>query len=287
MESRVAAARQQLTVRAVPNVAPNLALMGITQVGDRSQAWLVDMRTREREIAGRGEQAFGWTVRRIGPESVDLARGTATVRLKLGDRPVGGDVAAVSVPAGSAGEPGGRRGEQRGVRSPIPLEGAVPGAVVAYPVPVPAGAFGGTPVGPDFTQAPPPETFPQGGEFGPGVPPGYANPNGPAYPYGLVQTPYGPAIFPYGVPDGGTAPWLMDPYVVGPGGLSGYPSDEFLGGSPNLQAARRSGRTFSGYSNPNSPPVERGNPQTLRRRGNTDPSLDRGTSPSSVRHRIQ
>ena len=53
----------------------SIALLGITNAGRGDTAWLVHLGSREREIAGAGESAFGFTVKAVRAESVVLTRG--------------------------------------------------------------------------------------------------------------------------------------------------------------------------------------------------------------------
>jgi hypothetical protein len=300
--TRVASARQELPPSPAPaRVAPNLALMGITRVGDRDEVWLVDTRTREREVVGKGQTAFGWTVRRIGTENVTLARGRQTVQLHLGDRstapPAGSTVAAapaavpvaVPVPVNTGRL---RRRDLRGMLPQVPVSGAP----VAYPVPVPV-----TTADPGYSG---PAAVPQPVDPGTPIPwddvqnglytyaPPYGYPYGPmvpgAYPYGYASPTYDVTTYPYAVPGNPNmpVPWAGTPAWGLPGGVNGYPLVDPTApptGTPNMQTTRRSGVPFGGFVNPNTPSEPFGNPQTLRRRGGTDPSLFTGRSPSSRR----
>jgi hypothetical protein len=80
-----------------PQAAPrNLALVGVTQVGTRSQAWLMDTDSRTKETVSPGGMAFGFRVKSVGPEQVLLTRGGKEYALRLGERPIP-TVAAVPV----------------------------------------------------------------------------------------------------------------------------------------------------------------------------------------------
>jgi hypothetical protein len=65
-----------------------IALMGVTQHGDETSAWLVDLQTREREVANSGDSAFGFTVKEVGPESVLLVQGDEQFTLHLGEKEI-------------------------------------------------------------------------------------------------------------------------------------------------------------------------------------------------------
>ena len=73
----------------VPETAPrNLVLIGVTQVGDRAQAWLMDVDSRTKETVSPGATAFGFRVKSVGPEQVVLTRGGRVYSLRLGERQV-------------------------------------------------------------------------------------------------------------------------------------------------------------------------------------------------------
>jgi hypothetical protein len=75
--------------QSVPLAAPrNLVLVGVTQVGDRSQAWLMDVDSRTKETVAPGGTAFGFRVKSVGPERVVLTRGGRDYALRLGERQV-------------------------------------------------------------------------------------------------------------------------------------------------------------------------------------------------------
>lgn len=72
-----------------PEPAPrNLVLVGITQVGDRTQAWLMDTDSRTREIVSPGQPAFGFRVKSVDADRVVLTRGGRNYALRLGERQV-------------------------------------------------------------------------------------------------------------------------------------------------------------------------------------------------------
>lgn len=87
----------QAAPKPAPQAAPrNLALVGVTQVGARSQAWLMDLDSRTKETVSPGGTAFGFRVKSVGPEQVTLTRGGKEYALRLGERQVP-TVAAVPV----------------------------------------------------------------------------------------------------------------------------------------------------------------------------------------------
>lgn len=110
----------------------NIALVGVTQEASGAQAFLVDLASGRREVAGVGETAFGFTVREVGSESVRLARGSDEFTLRLGDKQVPtqqASAAGTAIPAaasgpggpggpGGFGPPGFFRGEGGGFRGP-------------------------------------------------------------------------------------------------------------------------------------------------------------------------
>lgn len=96
----------------------NLALMGITHEGGADRAWLVELSSLKKETGAAGERVLGFTVRRVGPESVVLTRGTDEYTLRLGEKQIPGVVLAASTPAegapGAPGAEGGRDGRGDG-----------------------------------------------------------------------------------------------------------------------------------------------------------------------------
>jgi len=86
----------------------SLALMGLTHRDQEDTAWLVDLNDLSRETAEVGEQAFGFTVKEIGAESVLLSRNGAEYELRLGEKSI--PVPAGSQPVTSTGD-GSRFGE--------------------------------------------------------------------------------------------------------------------------------------------------------------------------------
>lgn len=89
------------TARAAPKPQPapaNLALIGVTEVGDRTQAWLMDLDSRTKETVSPGGTAFGFKVKSVGPERVVLTRGGREYSLRLGERKVPQAPVVASVP---------------------------------------------------------------------------------------------------------------------------------------------------------------------------------------------
>jgi len=101
------------------NPAVSLALVGVTEVGDRVQAWLTDTATGEREIAGPGESAFGFAVKRIGSDSVILSRGGREYSLRLGQKqiPIARTAAAAPAPPADGSSAAAPRQRRRAARS--------------------------------------------------------------------------------------------------------------------------------------------------------------------------
>lgn len=66
----------------------NIALMGVTFSGGKDVAWLVDLSSRERELAGEGQSAFGFHVESLEPDRVVLSRGGTEYSLRLGEKPM-------------------------------------------------------------------------------------------------------------------------------------------------------------------------------------------------------
>lgn len=97
----------------------NLALFGLTREGETDQAWLVDLSNQEREVVPVGGTAFGFTVRKIGAESVTLARDSSEYQLRLGEKQITA-ASLASSDSGMGGEGGfggpGSFGGERGER---------------------------------------------------------------------------------------------------------------------------------------------------------------------------
>ncbi|HEU4752107.1 MAG TPA: hypothetical protein VFU47_03285, partial [Armatimonadota bacterium] len=148
------AAGSQPANTGVPQPPVDLALIGVTSIGDRSQAWLVDLRTRERKTVDLGDEAFGYRVKRVQPEQVVLSRGGRDYVLRLGQKRV--PTVAAAVP----GHPQPKVRVENAAGAPVspppsrlevvPAEPQVP---APEPVPEPAEAM--TPVPPAPEEPPP------------------------------------------------------------------------------------------------------------------------------------
>jgi hypothetical protein len=96
----------------------SIALMGVTHQDAGETAWLVNVDTRERELASEGESAFGLTVKEIGPESVLVTHDGQEYTLGLGEKQIpmveAPQPAAAEAPgfAGGGMGRGGRRGNR-------------------------------------------------------------------------------------------------------------------------------------------------------------------------------
>lgn len=87
----------------------SIALTGVTSQGGQEQALLFDLNSRERQAVAVGGSAFGFTVRRIEPEAVVLARGASEYTIRLGDKTVPtNDAVAVASTGGEDGSGSGR-----------------------------------------------------------------------------------------------------------------------------------------------------------------------------------
>lgn len=267
----------------------DVALLGVTQIGNRTQAWLVDLRTQRRETVTAGDAAFGFRVKRIAGESVVLSRGGKELTVRLGEKPIPPRVAA-RPPAvvRSRPAPGSiRPGALPPVLTP---EGELPlrGEVLPETAPPTAGSSGEVEVVPNPTPVEPEPVYPY-----PNVYPGYPNPlfdpysgqfygypgfapaydpyTGQLYPYPgafpgyYPEDPYGGYYPGYGLPVPGYAPY--GPGLPGSTGFSApwgaYPNQSGTGPISgglrwNPQTRRRSVGRYLG-----APP----NPQTRRRRG--------------------
>ncbi len=117
-EAGAGAAETDTAVPTAPaNPVQNIALMGVTHMGEDDRAWLVDVESQEREVVGEGEEAFGFTLKTIDDEQVLLVRGDEEFTIRMGDKhippPPGSEAVAASTPAStmpvsSYGGPSGR-----------------------------------------------------------------------------------------------------------------------------------------------------------------------------------
>lgn len=75
-----------------PETAPllspikSLALIGITMVGDKEAAWLVDLESHDRFTANEGDDVEGLHVRDIQPDHIVLTQNGTDYTLRLGER---------------------------------------------------------------------------------------------------------------------------------------------------------------------------------------------------------
>jgi hypothetical protein len=202
-----------------------LALVGVTSVGDRTQAWLVDLNTRRRATLSIGETAFGYRLKRAEPERVVLTRGGQDFPLRLGEKPVPPSPAP---PPAAAAPP------------PVVLPPEVVQPPELQPAPAPEEALS-----PDSTPSEPVEALPSrqrdlrqvpelypGYPFGPGLSPQEAAALGayPGYYPGAAQ-PYYPGLYPPYAEVTLPYPGVMAPYpgVPYPGAPSNYPSWAYPG----------------------------------------------------------
>jgi hypothetical protein len=250
----------------------NIALVGVTQVGDRAQAWLVDTASRRRATAGPGEPALGFIVREVRPESVVLIREGRQYVLRLGEKEVPATTTTV-IPA------------------PFPLRGSTGRRPSAAEDPR-AG---------DFSAVVPSDLFPPGNGSRPSdriEPDGnapYNDPGPPSVPYNYNGYP-GPWAVGLGYPGYPGYPEGMMPYPEETGPYPGYPygpygTIPFPGAAPwdTPGAARREGSLF--VPNTTGLPL---NPQTARRRGvpvptgGVAPAQPSGviTNPQTLRRRM-
>lgn len=193
---------------AQPVEAPaDVALLGVTQVGDVTRVLLMDLRTRRRETAVVGGAAFGFNVKRIGTESVVLSRGGKEFTLRMGDKPL---PPAAGAPAPTPVVPG-----VLPLPLPGPRRGFSPGLAPEEELPLPTEPLPET--------APPPAGQPQ---VAPSPLPPAPEPPAPyGYP-GYVFDPYSGQY--YGYPGAGYGyPGAGYGY---PGAFPGYyPADPYSG----------------------------------------------------------
>jgi hypothetical protein len=243
----------------------NLALIGVTQVGDLSKAWLVDLDTNRRETAGPGGLAFGYRVKQVGADRVILTRSGRQFVLKLGDR---------NVPVREAPV----------VRTP-PLLRVAPIAIPESVVPTrdpESGTFPDVtaPPLPEESIAPPPEPVRREAPVEPEpvpepTPRGYAYV--PGYGYVPVTSPYDPTLGGYAFPEYGYPYGFPATPAYGyPYGFPVEPSYPPLYGAPSAPLP-----VFSRY------PAIRSNPQTGRRRSGSYFGSGPATNPQTLRRRGQ
>jgi hypothetical protein len=91
----------------------SIALVGVTHQNDEDVAWLVNLESQERELVSVGEQGFGFTVREIGPDSVQLAKGGEDYVIRLGDKQIPVNETAPAVASAATGTNGAGGGEGR------------------------------------------------------------------------------------------------------------------------------------------------------------------------------
>lgn len=287
-----AATAQSAPGSAVP--PRNLALIGVTQVGDLTRAWLVDLDTNRRETAGPGGLAFGYRVKQVGPDRVVLTRSGRQFVLRLGDRDV--PVREAPVVRGAPGpapetvEPAvpvqPRIVELPPDEEPLPVEDravtparAEPEVRLEREEPLARGGYTYVP-GYGYVFQPPaydptlggypfpnayPDPYGYSGAYGYPGPAGYPGAYGYVGPYGYpapdygYSGPYGGAGYGPGAPGYGS-PSIGQPFMA-PGAM-GFPGQVSPYGAAlrsNPQTTRRrSGDFFS--------PSTSTNPQTLRRR---------------------
>ena len=267
---------------AQPAVPPptNVALIGVTEVAGKTQAWLVDLRTQRRETVSPGQEAFGYRVKRVDPERVTLTRGKQQFTVRLGEKPLPVATApAVVPPAPVLIRPAQRMPRVTAARIEVPVEEfqpeiAPPVTTNVEPQPSPERTpapefYPGYPGQPDYGFAP-----------GYGFDPRYPEMTDP-YPNGYFGYPgYGsgyPRMSPEasGYPDylGQPYPGALYPTWPAPYGMSGVPATtgpDFLGNVSgprgprwNSQTSRRRGAFLPGGT-----PT---NPQTQRRRQTVEP----------------
>lgn len=96
----------------------NIALVGVTEQGDKEVAWLVNLDNQERDLVSVGEYGFGLAVKDIDEDSVVLAHNGQQFTLRMGEKAVPVNEAPVvasaapAAPAASAGGEG-RRGRRQ------------------------------------------------------------------------------------------------------------------------------------------------------------------------------
>jgi hypothetical protein len=196
-----------------------LALVGVTSVGARTEAWLVDLGTRRRVTLSVGESAFGYRLKRVDPERVVLTRGGKEFPLRLGEKNV---PVAPAPPPVAAVPPAAAVATPELVDPPLEVP-AEPFEEPLSPAPDPVEPAAITPQR-DLRRAP--EFYP-GYPFGPGLSPEEAAAMGvyPGY-YPGAQNPYYPGLYP---------PFLdaAQPYPGGFGPYAGAPADYPAWAYPN------------------------------------------------------
>ncbi len=101
-------------IAAPKNPLDGLALVGITNRGDEDEAWLYDLEAKRQEVLGEGDQAFGFRLVSVEPDSITLSRDGQQFHLRLGEKPVpdvvSTQIASTDTGAGGFGSPGGAGG---------------------------------------------------------------------------------------------------------------------------------------------------------------------------------
>lgn len=235
----------------VGNPLSQLALVGVTNEGGSDTAWLVDLKSNERQPVGQGGSILDFTVKEINPESVVLTRGTENYTLALGEKPVLLASAAGLDGISLGGEDDSESAGPRGGRGPRGGPGGFGGG----------GRFGAG----GFAGAGGGRGFPGGGGFGGGGFSGAAlgassnNGFGGGGGGGFNRSGRtGGGGFGGGGFGGGT----------NSGGGSQF-SASATGSTSNPQTARRRGTSLIGGGTAMAAPAAISNPQTERRKGTT------------------
>jgi hypothetical protein len=263
-----AAGAQPPKAAAVVPAPRNLALQGLTQIGDRTQVLLVDLNTGKRATVALGESAFGYRVKGAQPEAVVLTRGGREFVVRLGDRtlPVT-PVPPRAMPAGVAASGG-------ALRAPAGDSGLLVPAAAGPLVPPDSAYYTGYPgdvIAPS-----------EDGRVEAVVPERVAAPVDPyaVYPGGI--SPYAGAVLGY--------PYGMNPYAAGPYGAWPYPDAAYGAGmnpyGPGMRADFPS--AAMGPVNRGNLPASlrlRANPQSLRRQGGNFLPGGAAVNPQTLRRR--
>lgn len=269
-----------------PTSTPDVALIGVTELNGQSQAWLLDMRTGQRERVNPGGSAFGFRLKQVANDTAILTQNGRTFTVRMGDKsvPEAKPRVVTTLPAGSGGAlPGVTGGTFPNLRrsSAPPLltpQGEVPltpqDAGSTSPAPGSSGQLevvpNPLPAGPQPNPAP---TYP--GYLVPGYGySGYDQYGNPVYGYPGYYGGYDPSLYQYGYPgyagypgypgDSGLAPFGRGQNPAVPNGP--YAQPNMSGTGPQSGGLRYNPQTRRRTNDP-SQPGSYVNPQTRRRRG--------------------
>lgn len=235
----MAGAGPGISASAPESPVKSLALMGVTSVGASGpQAWMVNTENGERETGHPGDEVFGFTLKAISEDAVLLARNGEEWHIELGERTI---PAAVAPEDESDGRPGGGGSEDSRQRMRERM-----GRMASASTETPSSGFGRSFRGGS------PRSFSSSG--------GFSRPSfSPSYSSRMRSSAPARTFTGGGFSGGGFRP--------GSGGVAGGARSSRPAATSNPQAARRTGASLTGGSQPLPRVRQLSNPQTARRRG--------------------